>query len=53
MDGDLLNESIQFAKSVIGKPLQSRRLRYQPVKGADKVVAIFDGKFCYTNCNIL
>ena len=44
IQGDLVEESIKFAKSVIGKPLQPRRLTFQPVKGADKVVPVFDGR---------
>ena len=43
VQGDLLEGSINFAKSVIGKPLEPRRLRLQPVKGGDKVVPAFDG----------
>ena len=43
VQGDLLEGSINFAKSVIGKPLESRRLRLQPVKGGDKAVPAFDG----------
>ncbi|XP_076436045.1 peroxisomal bifunctional enzyme-like [Babylonia areolata] len=42
VEGDLLRESISFAQSVLGKPLDPRRLSHQPVKGADKLMPAFD-----------
>lgn len=44
VEGDLLKESIKFAHSVIGKPLEPRRLRNLPVKGAEHVGPAFDGE---------
>lgn len=50
MQGDLLEEAVKFAKSVMGKPVQPRRLSDQPVKGADRLVQVFDGKCVDGKC---
>ncbi|KAK7109400.1 peroxisomal bifunctional enzyme-like [Littorina saxatilis] len=42
VQGDLLEEAVKFAKSVMGKPVQPCRLSDQPVKGADRLVQVFD-----------
>ncbi|KAL8584021.1 hypothetical protein ACOMHN_048628 [Nucella lapillus] len=42
VQGNLLEEGLKFAQSVVGKPLDLRRLSLLPVKGADNLVPAID-----------
>jgi hypothetical protein len=43
VDGDLLSESIKFARSVAGNSLQPLRLSALPVKGKEMLIPKFEG----------
>ncbi len=41
----MLKEAIEFAKSIADKPLSNRIVSQMPVKDADKVQSLMEGRF--------